>query len=56
MAKPRTPKTKADDDDLTRVDQFRTDEDSGGDAAPPLRPRDTDVAQDNVRKPAKGPA
>ena len=56
MAKPRSPKTKAGEDDLTRVDLYRTDEDSGGDAAPPLRPRDEDIAQSDARKPAKGRA
>lgn len=38
MSKPR-PK-RNDPDDITRVDAFRSDEDTGGDAAPPLRPRD----------------
>jgi hypothetical protein len=56
MATPRTPKTKADDDDLTRIDPFRSDEDTGGAAAPPLRPRDSDTGQDTVHKPAKPPS
>jgi hypothetical protein len=56
MAKPQRPNTKADEEDLTRIDNFRTDEDSGGDAAPPLRPRDESTAPRDVRKPAKGPA
>ena len=38
MAKPRTHQDEL--DDTTRVDSFRTDEDTGGAAAPPLRPRD----------------
>lgn len=39
MAKPRTPQTEK-EDFLTRVDPYRSDEDTGGQAAPPLRPRE----------------
>jgi hypothetical protein len=44
----RTPEVQ-DDEDLTRVDPSRTDEDDGGTAAPPLRPRDE---TDQRNKPA----
>ncbi len=42
MAKPRTHQNEL--DDTTRVDSFRTDEDTGGAAAPPLQPRDETAA------------
>ena len=47
-------------EDLTRVDPFREDEDTGGDAAPPLR-RPTQTSQkpatpDELSKRPKGPA
>jgi hypothetical protein len=38
MTNIKTP-NNAGKEDLTRVDPFREDEDTGGDAAPPLRPR-----------------
>jgi hypothetical protein len=47
-------------EDLTRVDPFREDEDTGGDAAPPLRPRmpsaqKPDMPAELSKRP-KGPA
>jgi hypothetical protein len=59
MTNIKTP-NNAGKEDLTRVDPFREDEDTGGDAAPPLRPR-TPSAQkpdlpDELSKRPKGPA
>jgi hypothetical protein len=53
MAKPRTQQDEL--DDTERVDSFRTDEDTGGAAAPPLRPRDEtrQSRRDEPAKPAK---
>jgi len=50
MAKPRNYHEET--EDMTRVDPFRTDEDTGGAAAPPLRPRD-EAHQDRREQPAK---
>jgi len=47
-------------EDLTRVDPFREDEDTGGEAAAPLRPRTQDPQKpdmpDELSKRPKGPA
>ncbi len=54
MAKPRNRQdnNRAEAEDITRVDSFRTEEDTGGAAAPPLRPRD-ETRQDRRDEPAK---
>ncbi len=44
----KTRPDKSDPNDFTRVDSFRTDEDTGGAAAPPLRPRE-DIARENTQ-------
>jgi hypothetical protein len=49
MAKPANRKTE----DTARVDSFRTDEDTGGAAAPPLRPRDEAERPKRRDEPAK---
>jgi hypothetical protein len=59
MTNANTPKNPP-KEDLTRVDPFREDEDTGGDAAPPLR-RPTQTHQnpdmpDELSKRPKGPA
>jgi hypothetical protein len=52
MAKPRTQQDEI--DDMTRVDSYRTDEDTGGAAAPPLKPRD-EAQQQRADKAVKPP-
>jgi len=59
MTNSNTPKNPS-KEDLTRVDPFREDEDTGGEAAAPLRPRTQKPQkpdmQDESSKRPKGPA